>query len=97
MAKHVLGDNEPHGASADSNASDAAQNGFDPASLHFITRGVSSAERAAVISVLGGVLEQESAMLGAAPGRGASAWQASQRVLRTPIEPGHGRWNRPIL
>lgn len=98
MGKHALGDADPTESSTRHDTTpDAAANGFDPASLHFVTRGVSHAERAAVVAVLGEVLEQESAMLGAAPGRGVSAWQASQRALRVPIEPGHGRWNRPTL
>ena len=76
---------------------DAQASGFDPASLHFVTRHVSDSERGAVTAVLGSVLEQESAMLGQAPGRGTSAWQRSQRALRAPIEPGPNRWARPAL
>ncbi|WP_104474721.1 acyl-CoA carboxylase epsilon subunit [Microterricola pindariensis] len=70
---------------------------LDPASLHFITRRVSASERAAVAVVLAAQLEQESAQLGAAPGHGTSAWQRSQRPLRTPLVPGLGRWSRPEL
>ncbi len=75
----------------------ASASGFDPASLHFVTKQVSDAERAAVTAVLGNVLEQESAMLGQAPGTGTSAWQRSQRPLRGTITPGHHRWNRSEL
>ena len=71
--------------------------GLDPASLHFLTGRVSPSERAAVAVVLAAQLEQESARLGQAPGRGMSAWQRSQRPLRTGITPGHGRWSRPAL
>ncbi|AMB60278.1 hypothetical protein AWU67_01860 [Microterricola viridarii] len=70
---------------------------MDPASLHFITRRVSDTERAAVAVVLAAQLEQESGMLGQAPGHGVSAWQRSQRPLREPLTPGHGRWSRPAL
>jgi hypothetical protein len=93
MAEHPAHD---AGTTGEQNL-DAAASGFDPASLHFITRHVTDAERAAVTAVLGSVLEQESAVLGQAPGRGTSAWQRSQRSLRTPIEPGPGRWARPTL
>ncbi|MET0854798.1 MAG: acyl-CoA carboxylase subunit epsilon [Microterricola sp.] len=93
MAEHTAHD---AGTSGEQD-SDAAASGFDPASLHFVTRHVTEPERAAVTAVLGSVLEQESAMLGQAPGRGPSAWQRSQRTLRTPIEPGQGRWARPAL
>lgn len=94
MAKHAA----PHDAASNGEQNpDATASGFDPASLRFVTRHVSEPERAAVTAVLGSVLEQESAMLGQAPGRGSSAWQRSQRALRTPIEPGQGRWARPTL
>ncbi|RZU64330.1 acyl-CoA carboxylase epsilon subunit-like protein [Microterricola gilva] len=82
---------------AEHTAHETAGTSGEPASLRFVTRHVSEPERAAVTAVLGSVLEQESAMLGQAPGRGASAWQRSQRALRTPIEPGQGRWSRPAL
>ena len=93
MAEHASNDAETTGKQNP----EAAESGFDPASLRFVTRHDSEPERAAVTAVLGSVLEQESAMLGQAPGRGSSAWQRSQRALRTPIEPGQGRWARPTL
>lgn len=74
-----------------------AASGFDPASLHFTTLHVTAAERAATTAVIGGLLEQESALLGHAPGHGATAWQRSQRPLRTAFTPGHNRWSRPPL
>ena len=94
MAEHAS--NGAAGTNGEQNP-DAQASGFDPASLRFVTRHISDSERGAVTAVLGSVLEQESAMLGQAPGRGTSAWQRSQRALRTPIEPGPNRWARPAL
>ena len=65
---------------------------FDPSQLVFVTRGVTDAEASAVTAVLRGVLREESDSLRTAPERGQSAWQISQRGIRQPMTPGHGRW-----
>ena len=65
---------------------------FDPSELVFVTRGVTDAEVSAVTAVLRGVLQEESDGLSTAPERGQSAWQISQRGIRQPMTPGHGRW-----
>lgn len=65
---------------------------FDPSELAFVTRGVTAAEVSAVTAVLRGVLQEESDSLRLAPVRGQSAWQVSQRGVRLPLTPGHGRW-----
>ena len=65
----------------------------DPAEdLVFLTRGVTHREAAAVSAVLSGLLREESDSLRLAPVRGQSAWQVSQRGVRLPLTPGHGRW-----
>jgi len=54
----------------------------------------SPSEVAAVTAVLAGVLEElgaRGASAAAAP-KGPSAWQRSQRPIRTPLHPGHGVW-----
>ncbi|SDK52959.1 acyl-CoA carboxylase subunit epsilon [Cryobacterium sp. Sr8] len=65
---------------------------FDPSELAFVTRRVTDAEASAVTAVLRGVLQEESDGIRAAPERGQSAWQVSQRGIRGPMTPGHGRW-----
>jgi len=70
----------------------STQPDFDPSELVFVTRGVTDTEASAVTAVLRGVLQEESAELRAAPERGQSAWQVSQRGIRLPMTPGQGRW-----
>lgn len=65
---------------------------FDPSQLVFVTRGVTDAEASAVSAVLRGVLQEEADGLRSSPERGQSAWQISQRGIRPPVTPGHGRW-----
>jgi len=65
---------------------------FDPSELAFVTPGVTPAEVAAVTAVLRGLLREESDDRRTAPERGQSAWQVSQRGIRAPLTPGHGRW-----
>ena len=65
---------------------------FDPSELAFVTRRVTDAEASAVTAVLRGGLQEESDGIRAAPERGQSAWQVSQRGIRGPMTPGHGRW-----
>lgn len=60
--------------------------------IRFVTPGVTSVEQAAVIAVLSALIREESAPMGTTPRRGPSAWERSQRALRTPLQPGHGAW-----
>jgi len=69
-----------------------SQNEFDPADLTFITTGVTDQEAAAVTAVLRALLRAESDNLRTAPNDSRSAWQASQRAVRTPVDRGEGRW-----
>jgi hypothetical protein len=49
-------------------------------------------EMAALTAVLSGVLEELAAERGRRELAGPSAWQRSQRSLRTPMHPGPGEW-----
>ncbi|MFT2816947.1 acyl-CoA carboxylase subunit epsilon [Leifsonia sp. A12D58] len=64
---------------------------FDPSDIVFVTPHVSSTEVAAVTAVVRGLLQEESADL-RTPAPGQSAWQKSQRALRSPLSPGTGVW-----
>ena len=60
--------------------------------LSFVTGGLTPTEVSAVSAVLGGLLQAESDSLRSTPPTGQSAWHRSQRVLRTPLNPGAGQW-----
>lgn len=64
---------------------------FDPSDIVFVTPHVSATEVAAVTAVVRGLLQEESADL-RTPMPGQSAWQQSQRALRSPVMPGPGAW-----
>ena len=49
-------------------------------------------ELAAVTAVLTAALEELAAESGARQDAGPSAWERSQRALRTPLSPGNGAW-----
>lgn len=49
-------------------------------------------EIAAVTAVITAAVVEESAAADAVPSSGPSAWQRSQRILRTPLMAGPGRW-----
>jgi hypothetical protein len=86
-------ENIPSAAQAGSGAAGSGDPGTEADdAIHFVTRGVSPTEAAAVSAVLTGLLHEESAMLRAKPSRRPSAWEASQRALRQPFVPGPGRW-----
>ena len=88
----------PGSSSAASSASAAVEAGPEtteaPAvpGLRFVTRGVTPTEAAAVSAVLHGLVREETDNLRLAPVRGQSAWQRSQRGVRTPLTPGEGHW-----
>ena len=67
------------------------ENGLSPQIL-VISGGPDAAEMAAVTAVLSGVLEELAAEQGRRELHGPSAWQRSQRGLRTPLQPGTGSW-----
>jgi hypothetical protein len=74
-------------------AAELESDALDPATLSFVTRGVTHSEAAAVTAVLRGLLREESDRLRQTRPSGQSAWQRSQRGIRTPVTPGPGRWN----
>ncbi|RLP73974.1 acyl-CoA carboxylase subunit epsilon [Mycetocola manganoxydans] len=49
-------------------------------------------EIAAVTAVLTAAVVEEAARADAVPSDGPSAWQRSQRILRSPLQAGAGRW-----
>ena len=63
----------------------------DRSRLTFVTTGLSATEVSAVSAVLGGLLQAESDSLRATPPSGQSAWNRSQRDLRT-LSPAAGQW-----
>jgi hypothetical protein len=63
----------------------------DEGDITFVTRGVTAAEIAAVTAVLTAALAEKAADR-AVSSRGPSAWQRSQRPLRSPLTPGNGAW-----
>lgn len=65
---------------------------FTPADVHFVTRGVNAVEVSAVTAVIRGLLREESDDNGMTATLGESAWQRSQRGIRSPVVPGPGRW-----
>jgi hypothetical protein len=69
------------------------QSAFDPADLTFVTTGVTDQEAAAVTAVLRALLRAESDGLHTSTPPGATtAWQDSQRPLRSALARGEGRW-----
>ena len=63
------------------------------AEISFTSRHVAAEDAAAVTAVLLAAIDEEaSAAAAAEPGR--DAWVRSAGALRTPIDVGHGRWQR---
>jgi uncharacterized protein (DUF1800 family) len=60
--------------------------------IHVVAGNPDAAELAAVTAVLAGVLEELAADQGRRELTGPSAWQRSQRSVRSPIHPGPGSW-----
>jgi hypothetical protein len=87
---------KPEAAAPEAAKPDAAEPGaaasFDQSQISFVTRGVSDAEVAAVTAVLRGLLHEESDHLRRSPDRIRSAWDLGQRAIRSPLQPGAGRW-----
>ncbi len=66
-----------------------------PLDLRFVAGSPSDEEVAAVAAVLTAAIEELAERGGEASGPqrpGTSAWSRSQRALRTPLQPGPGRW-----
>ncbi|GMA28034.1 acyl-CoA carboxylase subunit epsilon [Arenivirga flava] len=66
-----------------------------PLDLRFVAGSPSDEEVAAVAAVLTAAIEELAARGGEVSGPrrpGTSAWSRSQRPLRTPLQPGPGRW-----
>jgi hypothetical protein len=64
----------------------------DQGDMAFVTRGVTADEIAAVTAVLTAALAEQAADHAVRTRRGPSAWEHSQRPLRTPLTPGYGAW-----
>ncbi|MEO6310192.1 MAG: acyl-CoA carboxylase subunit epsilon [Leifsonia sp.] len=63
-----------------------------PSRVSFVTGALSPTQVSAVSAVLGGVLQAESDSVRATPASGQNAWHRSQRMVRTPLNPGFGQW-----
>jgi len=57
-----------------------------------VTRGLDAGELAAVTVVVEAAVQQELEQLHSEPTTSTTAWQRSQRSLRTPLHPGPGVW-----
>jgi hypothetical protein len=57
-----------------------------------VTRGLDAGELAAVTVVVEAAVQQELEQLHSEPTTATTAWQRSQRSLRTPLHPGPGVW-----
>lgn len=76
------------GAHAASGAS-----GLDPAQLHFLTKGVTPVEVAAITAVLAtAAAEAAAAARDARPQSGPDGWERTRRSLRRPLDRGPGAW-----
>ena len=70
----------------------SAESGLDASQLVFITRGLSESDIAAVTAVLSAAVAEQSTRQDPRADAGPSAWQRSQRNLRSPLHPGQGAW-----
>ncbi|NEN06987.1 hypothetical protein G3T36_14070 [Diaminobutyricibacter tongyongensis] len=64
----------------------------DAGEITFVTRGVTADEVAAVTAVLTAAIAERAADRAVRSPRGASAWERSQRALRSPLTPSDGSW-----
>ncbi len=64
----------------------------DAGDITFVTRGVTADEVAAVTAVLTAAIAERAADGAVRSRRGPSAWERSQRALRTPLTPGDDAW-----
>jgi hypothetical protein len=66
--------------------------GARPTDIRVVSAGATPEEVAAVTVVLTQALAELADELGAETGPRVSAWQRSQRQMRTPLTPGPGAW-----
>ena len=66
--------------------------GSGQADIRVVSRSATPEDIAAVTVVVTQALAELADELGAEAGPGVSAWQRSQRQLRTPLSPGPGAW-----
>ena len=71
---------------------DEATTSADEPVLQVLTRGVSPEELAAVTAVIESAVAEELAELHDDVQIGPSAWERSQRSMRTPLHPGPSAW-----
>jgi hypothetical protein len=64
------------------------------AQFRFVSRKVAAEDAAAVTAVLLGAIDEEMSTAASAAEPGRNPWVRSGGVLRTPIDIGHGRWQR---
>jgi hypothetical protein len=62
--------------------------------IRFASRGITTEDAAAVTAVLLAAIDEEASAAAAAEEPGRDAWVRSAGALRTPIDIGHGRWQR---
>jgi len=62
--------------------------------IRFTSRRVTTEDAAAVTAVLLAAIDEEASAAAAAAEPGRDAWVRSAAALRTPIDIGHGRWQR---
>ena len=62
--------------------------------IRLASRQVAAEDAAAVTAVLLTVIDEEASAAAAAAEPGRDAWVRSAGALRTPIDVGHGRWQR---
>lgn len=64
----------------------------EPLDLRIVSSGATAGDGAAVTAVLHAALDELAAEADATNGPTQSAWQRSQRTLRTPLHAGPGAW-----
>jgi hypothetical protein len=62
--------------------------------IRFTSRRVTTEDAAAVTAVLLAAIDEEASAAAAAAEPGRDAWVRTAGALRTPIDIGHGRWQR---
>jgi hypothetical protein len=61
--------------------------------IRIVSGNPDDVEMAALTAVVAGVLEELAALRQAQKDMGPTAWQRSQRALRSPLHAGNGQWN----
>jgi hypothetical protein len=63
-----------------------------PLDFRVLSGNPTAAELAAITAVLSAMVEEAESSQRLAGSRGESAWQKSQRAIRTQLTPGYGAW-----